>query len=34
MALATLRLDALQKPMIAGSSLVKPRVPGWMKLPT
>jgi folate-binding protein YgfZ len=34
LALATLRLDALQKPMIAGSSLVKPRVPGWMKLPT
>jgi folate-binding protein YgfZ len=33
LALATLRLDALSKPMIAGSTLVSPRLPDWMKLP-
>jgi len=34
LALATLRLDALQKPLIAGSSLVTPRIPAWMTLST
>ncbi len=33
MALAMLRLDALGKPLIAGSSLVTPNLPGWMALP-
>jgi folate-binding protein YgfZ len=32
LALATLRLDALQKPLIAGASLVTPRIPPWMTL--
>jgi folate-binding protein YgfZ len=32
LALATLRLDALQKPLITGSSLVTPRIPPWMNL--
>jgi folate-binding protein YgfZ len=30
--LAMLRIDALQKPLIAGNALVKPNVPGWMKI--
>jgi folate-binding protein YgfZ len=34
LALATLRLDALGKPLIAGASLVTPRIPDWMTLPT
>jgi hypothetical protein len=33
LALASLRIDALQKPLIAGSSLVTPKIPPWMKLP-
>jgi folate-binding protein YgfZ len=33
MALAMLRLDALQKPLIAGSALVTPKIPSWMTLP-
>jgi folate-binding protein YgfZ len=33
LALASLRIDALQKPLIAGSSLVTPKIPAWMKLP-
>jgi folate-binding protein YgfZ len=33
MALAMLRIDALRKPLIAGSSLVTPRLPEWLKLP-
>jgi len=32
LALATLRLDALQRPLIAGNALVTPRIPGWMTL--
>jgi len=32
LALANLRLDALGKPLIAGSSLVTPRIPPWMNL--
>jgi tRNA-modifying protein YgfZ len=31
--LATLRLDALDKPLRAGSALVQPRIPAWMRLP-
>jgi folate-binding protein YgfZ len=31
--LATLRLDALKKPLIAGNTLLAPRIPGWMRLP-
>jgi folate-binding protein YgfZ len=31
LALAMLRIDALAKPLIAGSSLVTPRPPAWMK---
>jgi folate-binding protein YgfZ len=31
--LASLRLDALQKPLIAGNALLRPSIPGWMKLP-
>jgi folate-binding protein YgfZ len=30
--LASLRLDALEKPLIAGNALVHPRIPGWMQL--
>jgi folate-binding protein YgfZ len=33
MALAMLRMDALQKPLIAGNALVTPKIPAWMKLP-
>jgi folate-binding protein YgfZ len=33
LALAMLRTDALQKHLIAGASLVTPRIPDWMKLP-
>jgi folate-binding Fe-S cluster repair protein YgfZ len=33
LALAMLRLDALQKPLIAGNALVTPNIPAWMKLP-
>ena len=33
LALATLRLDALDKPLRAGSALVQPRIPAWMRLP-
>jgi folate-binding protein YgfZ len=33
LALAMLRVDALQKPLIAGNALVKPKIPPWMKLP-
>jgi len=33
LALAMLRLDALQKPLIAGNALLKPNIPAWMKLP-
>jgi len=33
MALAMLRTDALGKNLIAGSSLVTPRIPEWLKLP-
>jgi folate-binding protein YgfZ len=33
LALAMLRTDALNKPLIAGSSLVTPLPPAWMKLP-
>jgi folate-binding protein YgfZ len=33
LALAMLRVDALQKPLIAGNALVTPIIPGWMKLP-
>jgi folate-binding protein YgfZ len=32
LALASLRIDALHKPLIAGSSLVTPKIPAWMKL--
>ena len=32
--LAMLRIDALGKPLIAGSSLVTPHIPVWMTLPT
>jgi len=32
LALASLRLDALQKPMLAGNALVQPRIPAWMQL--
>jgi folate-binding protein YgfZ len=31
--LAMLRIDSLQKPLIAGSALLKPELPAWMKLP-
>jgi tRNA-modifying protein YgfZ len=30
--LASLRLDALEKPLIAGNALVHPRIPPWMQL--
>lgn len=30
--LAMLRIDALEKPLIAGSALLKPNLPAWMKL--
>ena len=33
MALATIRLDALDKPLLAGNALLKPVIPAWMKLP-
>jgi len=33
LALAMLRVDALQKPLIAGSCLVVPKIPAWMTLP-
>jgi folate-binding protein YgfZ len=33
LALAMLRLDALEKPLIAGSALVKPRLPTWLAEP-
>lgn len=33
LALATLRLDALEKPLLAGDALLRPRIPSWMKLP-
>ena len=33
LALASLRLDALQKPMLTGNALVEPRIPPWMRLP-
>jgi folate-binding protein YgfZ len=33
MALASLRLDALNKPLLAGNALVTPVLPPWMKLP-
>jgi folate-binding protein YgfZ len=33
LALASLRLDALEKPLIAGNALVSPKIPDWMKLP-
>ncbi len=33
LALAMLRLDALEKPLIAGSSLVRPRLPLWWRVP-
>jgi folate-binding protein YgfZ len=33
LALAMLRLDSLQKPLIAANALVTPRIPPWMKLP-
>jgi hypothetical protein len=28
-----LRLDALEKPLIAGSALVTPKIPAWMGPP-
>ncbi len=31
--LAMLRIDALQKQLLAGNALLKPNIPGWMKLP-
>jgi len=31
--LATLRIDALNKPLLAGNALLKPNIPDWMKLP-
>jgi folate-binding protein YgfZ len=30
--LAMLRIDALNKPLLAGNALVKPTIPGWMNL--
>ncbi len=33
LALATLRLDALAKPLLAGGAAVTPRIPAWMHLP-
>jgi folate-binding protein YgfZ len=33
LALAYLRLDALQKPLLAGNALVQPKIPLWMRLP-
>ena len=33
LALATLRLDALDKPLHAGNAQVQPKVPAWMRLP-
>jgi folate-binding protein YgfZ len=33
LALATLRLNALNKPLLAGNALLKPFFPTWMKLP-
>jgi folate-binding protein YgfZ len=33
LALASLRLDALNKPLLAGNALVRPILPDWMKLP-
>lgn len=32
LALANLRLDALQKPMLAGNALVRVKLPAWMRL--
>jgi tRNA-modifying protein YgfZ len=32
LALASLRLDVLQKPMLSGNALVQPRLPPWMRL--
>jgi folate-binding Fe-S cluster repair protein YgfZ len=31
--LAMLRIDALHKQLLAGNALLKPNIPGWMKLP-
>jgi folate-binding Fe-S cluster repair protein YgfZ len=31
--LAMLRIDALEKHLIAGNALLKPNLPDWMKLP-
>ena len=33
LALASLRLDALQKPMLAGNALLRVKIPAWMQLP-
>ncbi len=33
LALASLRLDALDKPLIAGEATLTPRIPSWMRLP-
>jgi folate-binding Fe-S cluster repair protein YgfZ len=33
MGLATLRLDALGKPLSAGAVSLTPSIPGWMRLP-
>ena len=31
--LATLRLDALKKPLICGNALVEPNIPAWLRIP-
>jgi hypothetical protein len=31
--LASLRLDALEKPLLAGNALLHPNIPAWMHLP-
>jgi hypothetical protein len=33
LALAMLRLDALNKPLLAGNALLTPQLPTWLRLP-